>query len=205
LIEPDDLIIPGEFSIHNRLATSVPGAIDRGTVEIIAVRMSQLESRPVVGAYDAIHLQQIHARIFEGLFPWAGKLRDLQSSALTSSLDVLFDRLACENRLKGLDGDRWSKRSTEYFSELSAIEPFIGGNDLASLELFRQLASENNMTLCYAHEISEPSLDELQSQLQRTQSNNLRRTLMLAVDPNPTVRPSQVLEHRDMLELFIPA
>src|SRR5947207_3218306 len=82
LIEPEDLVIPGNFSIHNRLAIDAPGGFDRAAAETIAVRLSQLESRPVVGAYDAVHIQQIHARIFEGVFPWAGKLREPQSSDL---------------------------------------------------------------------------------------------------------------------------
>jgi cell filamentation protein len=202
LIEPEDLIIPGNLSIHNRLAIDAPGAFDQATAEIIAVRVSQLESRPVVGAYDAIHLQEIHARIFEGVFPWAGKLREPESSALTSSLDVLFDGLARENRLKGLDRDEWSKRSTQYFSELSAIEPFIDGNELASIELIRQLASENNMALRCMNGLSEPLRDELQSQLRWTQSNNLRRVLMLAVDSYPTVQPKRAMEGRNILELI---
>lgn len=202
MIEPEDLMIPGNPSIHDPLVIHIPGALDRATAEVIAVRLSQLEVKPVIGAYDTIHLQQIHARIFEGVFPWVGKLRERQSSDFTSSLDVLFDKLARENRLKGLDGDAWSKRSTDYFSELSAIEPFIDGNELASLELFRQLAGENNMVLRCVSGISEPNRDELQSQLQRTQNNNLRRILMLAVDPYGSgTRPSRGVEARNPLEL----
>ena len=203
-MEPDNLIIQGIFPLHNRSAIDAPSAIDQTAAETIAVRLSDLRLRPVPGAYDSSHLQQIHARIFQDLFPWAGQLRDQQSSSLTSSLDVLFDRLARENRLKGLDGDEWLKRSTEYFSELSAIEPFIGGNELAALEFFRQLASENDMTLRCVNGMSEPNPDELQSQLQRTQSNNLRRILMLAVDPYPTARPSRALEGRNVSELITP-
>ena len=181
-----------------------PSPLDQAAAETIAARLSALRLRPVPGAYDSSHLQQIHARIFQDLFPWAGQFREPQSSSLTSSLDMLFDRLARENRLKGLDGDTWSKRSTEYFSELSAIEPFIDGNELASLEFFRQLASENNMTLRCVNGMSEPTTDELQSQLERTQSNNLRRILMLAVDPYPTVQPSRVFEGRNVFERIVP-
>jgi hypothetical protein len=205
LIEPEDLIIPRNLSIHNRPAADVPGGFVRSTAEAIAIRLSQLESKPVVGAYDVIHLQLIHARIFEGVFPWAGRLRETQSSDLTSQLHVLFDKLARENRLKGLDRDAWSKRSTEYLVELTAIEPFIDGNEPTSLEFFRQLARENNMVLRCVNGISEPNPDELKSQLQRTQSNNLRRILMLAVDPYPSsTRPSRGLEDRNALERIAP-
>ncbi len=150
------------------------------------------------------HVIVVRTRIFEGVFPWAGKLRETQSSDLTSSLDSLFDKLARENRLKGLDGDTWSKRSAEYLRELTAIEPFPDGNEIASLEFFRQLAGENSMTLRYLNGIGQPFCDELHSPLQRTQSNNLRRILMLAVDPCPTVRPSRVSEGRNIVELIAP-
>ena len=194
MIEPEDFVIRGD----------APRPLDQAAAKTIAARLSDLRLRPVPGAYDSSHLQQIHARIFQDLFPWAGQLREQQSSSLTSSLDVLFDRLARENRLKGLDGDEWLKRSTEYFSELSAIEPFIDGNELAALEFFRQLAGENNVALRCVNGMDEPNPDELQSQLHRIQSNNLRRILMLAVDPYPAVRPSRVLEGRNALDLITP-
>ncbi|HEV2136996.1 MAG TPA: hypothetical protein VGR47_22450 [Terracidiphilus sp.] len=198
MIEPEDFMIQGISALHTT------SALDRAAAETIAARLSELRLRPVLGAYDSSHLQQIHARVFQDLFPWAGQFREPHSPSLASSLDMLFDRLARENRLKGLDGDAWSKRSSEYFSELSAIEPFIDGNELALLELFRQLASENNMTLCCVNGMSEPNPEELRSQLRRTQSNNLRRILMLAVDPDPTVRASRVLDGPNMFELVPP-
>jgi cell filamentation protein len=198
LIEPEDLIIPGNSSIHNRLAFYTPGALDRAMAETIALRLAELRSAQVFGAYDSIHLRQIHARIFQDLVPWAGQFRAPESSSL---LDATLDRLARENRLKGLDPDGWSKRSTEYFTEVVAIEPFVGGTQLASLEFFRELATENNMALRWSNAMSEPPHEEMQSQLQRTQSHNLRRILMLAVDPYPSsVGPSRVLEGRNMFE-----
>ena len=204
MIEPEAFMIQGISALHDRHAIDAPSVLDQAAAEAVAVRLSDLRLRPVPGAYDSSHLQQIHACIFQDLFPWAGQFREPQSPSVTSSLDRLFDRLARENRLKGLDGDAWSKRSTEYFSQISAIEPFIGGNELASLEFFRQLASENNMTLRSVNGISEPTSDEMQSQLQRTQSNNLRRILILAVDPYPAVQPNRVSEGRNVLELIVP-
>lgn len=200
MIDSEDLIIAGDSPVHNRLTISATGARDRAVAESVAVRLAHLQSRPVPGAYDSIHLQQIHSCIFQDLFPWAGKFRAPESS---SSLDTLFDRLARENRLKGLDRDVWSKRSTEYFAEIVAIEPFVGGAEIASLEFFRELASENNMTLRWLNALSEPSHEEMQSHVRRTQ--NLRRILMLAVDPFPSsVRLSRGPEGRNLFELISP-
>jgi cell filamentation protein len=199
LIETEDLIIPGNSPIHNRYENSAQGALDRAMAETIAARLTELRSRPIPGAYDSNHLQQIHARIFQDLFPWAAQFRAPESS---SSLDTLFDRLARENRLKGLDPDVWAKRSAEYFTGIAAIEPFVGGTELASLEFFRELASENNLTLRWSNAMCEPSHGEMQAHLQQTQSNNLRRILMLAVDPyQSSARPSRGLKARSLLEL----
>ena len=198
MIEPEDLIIHSS-PIHNRLENSAPGALDRAVAGTIAARLAELRSAPVPGAHDSIHLQQIHVRIFQDLFPWPGQFRATESS---SSLDTLFDRLARENRLKGLEPAIWSKRSTEYFAGIMAIEPFVGGTELASLEFFRELASENNMTLRW-NAMSKPSQEEMQAYLQQTQSNTLRRILMIAVDPYPSsARPSRGLEARNPLELI---
>ena len=201
MIEPEDLMIPGNSPIHSRIEIPAPGALGRAMAETIAVRLAELRSVPVPGAYDAIHLQQIHARIFQDLFPWAGQFRAPESS---SSLDTLFDRLARENRLRGLDPDAWSKRSTEYFTEIVAIEPFVGGTELVSLEFFRELATESNMALRWSNAMTAPSHEEMQSHLQKAQSNNLRRILMLAVDPYPRVRRCRVPEGRDLFELITP-
>ena len=188
MIEPEGLII------------SAPGPIDRAMAETIAVRLAELRSTPIPGAYDAVHLQQIHARIFQDLFPWAGQFR---APEYPSSLDTLFDRLARENRLKGLGADVWSKRSADYFTEIIAIEPFIGGTERAALEFFRELATENNMSLSWSNALCEPSNEEIQSHSQEAQSNNLRRILMLAVDPYPSgARPSRCHEAWNPLELI---
>ena len=201
MIEPKDLIIPGNSSIHNRLAINVPGAFDPATAEIFAARLAQLEFKSVIGAYDAVHLQQIHARIFQNLFPWAGQFRTVKYS---SSLDVLFDRLARENRLKGLDVDAWSKRSAGYIAEITSIEPFIGGFDLASMEFFRELAGENDINLLWTNVVDEP-FHGFQTQVQTAQSNDLRRILMLAVDPEPSrVWQGRSLEVRNTLEGITP-
>ncbi len=184
MIEPEDLIFPD--------VTALPksGALNRATVDLIASKLTGLESAPVIGVFDADHLQQIHARIFEDAFPRAGKLRQPRPSSLSSSLDSLFDKLARENRLKGLEPDEWCKRATEYLHSIERINPFDEGSDIASIEFFRELATENGLTLRLEHKLTEFSGDELSAQAQSIQSDNVRRLLILAVDPDLSKRKS---------------
>jgi len=197
VIEPEDLIFPD--------VTALPrsGALNRATVDSIASKLMGLESAPVVGAFDADHLQQIHACIFEGVLPKAGQLRELRPSSPSSSLDGLLDKLARENRLKGLEFDEWSKRATKYLHGIDLINPFDGGSDVASIEFLRELANENGLTLRWSRTVNEPSIDELQVQVQALQSDNLRRLLILAVDPDLTkVKSVAGRERHGPLDLF---
>ena len=157
--------------------------IPESDVHSIASKLKALESTPVIGAFDANHLQEIHAQIFQDTLPRPGQLRLPRPSSQSSSLDSLFDRLARENRLKGLELDAWLGRATDYLHGIERINPFDKGSGLASIELFRELATENGLTLRWAPTSMESSRVELQAQIQNLQSDNLRRLLILAVDP----------------------
>ncbi len=159
MIEPEDLIFPDATTNPAKIAIRESGALIQANVNSIASKLAGLESMPVIGAFDANHLQQIHARIFEDALPRAGQLRELRSSSLSSSLDTLFDRLARENRLKGLELDQWSKRAREYLHGIERINPFDEGSDIASIELFRELATENGLALCWSPTLTESSMD----------------------------------------------
>ncbi|HEY3706367.1 MAG TPA: hypothetical protein VGL22_14995 [Terracidiphilus sp.] len=203
MIEPEDLMFPDTTAHPSKLAIRESRALNQVNADSIAYKLTGLESTPVIGAFDANHLQQVHARIFEDAFPRAGQLRQPRPSSLSSSLDSLFDKLASENRLKGLELEEWSKRATEYLRGIEWINPFDEGSDLASLEFFRELAIENDLTLRWAPTLMESSKDELQAQIQNLQTNNLRRLLILAVDPDLSKRKSiPGRDRRNSLDLF---
>jgi cell filamentation protein len=195
VIEPEDLIFPETTARLFNRAIPESGALSRAPVESIVSRLTRLETAPVIGAFDATHLQAVHARIFQDALPRAGQLRQPRPSSLSSSLDSLFDKLARENRLKGLELDGWSKRATEYLSGIEQINPFDEGSDLASIEFLRELATENGLNLRWAPTLTGSSSGELLAQIQPLQSDNLRRLLILAVDPDLSKRNS--LPRRD--------
>lgn len=197
MIGPEDLIFPDAATYSSKFATS------ESALNSIVSKLKGLESTPVIGAFDANHLQEIHAHIFQDVLPRAGQLRAPRPSSLSSSLDSLFDKLATENRLKGLELDAWSKRATDYLREIERINPFGESSDLASIELFRELATENGLTLRWAPKSMESSRDELQAQIQNLQGNNLRRLLILAVDPDLSKGKSAPdRDRQNSLELF---
>jgi fido (protein-threonine AMPylation protein) len=198
LIEPEDLIFPETAPHPSTFVTS------ESAMHSIVSKLKALESTPVIGAFDANHLQQIHACIFEDVLPRPGQLRVPRPSSLSSSLDSLFDRLVMENRLKGLELDTWSRRATDYLREIERINPFDEGSDLASIELFRELATENGLTLRWAPTSLEFSRDEVEAHMQSLQSANLRRLLMLVVDDDLSKPKSIPVRNRHYsLDLFL--
>jgi cell filamentation protein len=190
VIEPEDLIFPDTTAHSFKGAIPEPGALSHATADSIASRLTRLETAPVIGAFDASHLQEIHACIFQDALPRAGQLREPRPSSLSSSLDGLFDKLARENRLKGLELDEWSKRAGEYLHGIERINPFDAGSDIAAIELLRELATESGLTFKWSQTLTEPSIDELQVQIQALKSDNLRRLLILTVDPDFSKRKS---------------
>jgi cell filamentation protein len=190
MIEPEDFIFPDAAAHSAKLAIRESGALNQADVDSIAYKLTGLESSPVIGAFDANHLQQIHARIFQDELPGAGQLREPRPSSLSSSLDSLFDRLAADNRLKGFELNEWPKRATEYLHCIERINPFDAGSDIAAIEFFRELATENGLTLRWSPILTESLMDEPHAQIQNLQSGNLRRLLIFAVDPDLSKRNS---------------
>lgn len=86
--------------------------------------------------------------------------------------------------LRDWEFEAWSRRATDYLREIGRIKPFDKGPDITSIELIRELACENGLKLHWAPVAIESSREELQAQIQNLQSNNLRRLLILAVDPD---------------------
>ena len=203
MIEPEDLIFPDTATDRPEFTISASGVVNHTTLQSIASKLTALESTPVIGAFDANHLQRIHARIFQDALPLAGQLREQRPSSLSSSLDYLFDQLARENRFKGSELDAWSKRATFYRHEIERINPFHEGSDIASAEFLRELAMENGITLRWAPTFEKFSEADLNMQVQKLQSENLRRLLILAVDPDLSKWKSNPGRDRsDSLDLF---
>ena len=127
--------------------------LDRFERKRTAKAILNLQTDPVRGRFDAAHLRQIHARIFESIYPWAGEFRQVNISRAASypfavvqflekNLDTTLANLAAENHLKGLDADAFARRAAYYLGELNSIHPFREGNGRTQREFIRQLGSE---------------------------------------------------------------
>lgn len=68
------------FDYRNNILKNVPGYTDQAKLDkferfTTAAAAVELELNPVRGSFDRAHLQQIHKRLFEEVYPWAGEPR----------------------------------------------------------------------------------------------------------------------------------
>jgi cell filamentation protein len=193
MIENSDTTILGTTTLKNKLGITDRSHLAKAEADLTAVRLAELQTAPIRGGFDTIHLQNIHHHIYQDLYDWAGEFRRVDSgvvapSVVEKSLNILFDRLARQNHLKGYSPEDWASSASTYMCDLGTIQPFIAGNGVVAREFATELARKNNLNLQWGAS-GEIATDEGLMQLQQNQdSAELRRMVMLAMDTDPGSR-----------------
>jgi cell filamentation protein len=150
--------IDPHFDYEHGILRNLPGYTSQAKLERFEAAESaaaniRLKISPVKGSFDSAHLKEIHARIFQNIYPWAGEFRqvNLRRSAsyyfalvqfMETNLKNTLAKLAAENHLKGLDAVAFASRAAYYLGELNSIHPFREGNGRTQREFIRELAAE---------------------------------------------------------------
>ena len=194
MIDATDFTIPGTGVLRNKLGITDSAALLKATTDSTVLRLAELHASPIRGGFDSAHLQAIHHHLYQDLYDWAGELRSIDAhnvpaSQVEKSIDSVLDRLSRENHLKGLSAEEWAGSASAYLYDLGTIQPFLAGNEVALQEFAVELARKNNLGL---HWDATPGIDSGSIALlsQAEQSANLRRLIMLAMDTDPIVQPS---------------
>ena len=118
-----------------------------------------LIQNPINGKFDLKHLQAIHKKLFEDIYPFAGKIRDgyLQKGEqdftmgyrIIPQAEKLFTQLESEQFLKKTEPDKIARRLAYYMGEINAIHPFREGNGRAQRIFITQLAKEAGYELSF--------------------------------------------------------
>jgi fido (protein-threonine AMPylation protein) len=194
MIDATDFTIPGTGVLRNKLGITDSAALLKATTDSTVLRLAELHASPIRGGFDSAHLQDIHHHLYQDLYDWAGELRSIEAhnvpaSQVEKSLNSVLDRLSRENHLKGLSAEEWAGSASAYLYDLGTIQPFLAGNEVALQEFAVELARKNNLAL---HWDATPGISSGSMALlsQTEQSANLRRLIMLAMDTDPIVQPS---------------
>jgi cell filamentation protein len=155
----DPYVYPGTSCLRNRLGIHDAVELERSEAARTSVTLALIARNPLPGNYDLTHLQAFHRRIFSDIYEWAGELRSVAIAKddnlfalpqhLDAYLDGLFEELAGEAFLRGLDRDQFLERLTHYHAELNAAHPFREGNGRTQRAFLGQLARDAGYTLVW--------------------------------------------------------
>ena len=156
----DTYCFPGTDVLRNKAEITNAEELDAYEGELSTLRSIEILENPVVGQFDLTHLQHIHLTLFQDVYEWAGKIRTVDISRgnsrfanvrfIESAANDIFNKLARESWLKGLDADTLLKRLAYYLSEINALHPFREGNGRVQRIFISQLSQSAGYQLDYS-------------------------------------------------------
>ncbi|WP_366180235.1 Fic family protein [Actinomyces timonensis] len=165
----EDYFIPGTQVLRNLLVSpgkpygeTDPAILRDFEEKVTEVRMTELASSPVDGAFDYEHMKAIHRRIFQDVYEWEGQERTAPvgrfmvkdghayypaGPALTAAAETEYRRLAGKNLLRGLETGDFVRELAESWGEINVIHSFREGNTRSQFIFFSQLCEHAGYVL----------------------------------------------------------
>ena len=184
----DTYCYPGTDVLRNKAEITNAEDLDAYEGELSTLRSIEILENPIAGQFDLAHLQRIHLALFQDVYDWAGKIRTVDISRgnsrfanvrfIESAANDIFNKLARENWLKGLDSNSLSKRLAHYLSEINALHPFREGNGRVQ-RIFISLLSQSA-----GHQLDYSGLEQ----------DEIYRAMELAFNGDELILASLILE-----------
>ena len=156
----DTYCYPGTDVLRNKAEITNAEDLEAYEGELSTLRSIEILENPIAGQFDLAHLQRIHLALFQDVYDWSGKIRAVDISRgnsrfanvrfIESAANDIFNKLARENWLRGLDADTLSKRLAHYLSEINALHPFREGNGRVQRIFISQLSQSAGYQLDYS-------------------------------------------------------
>lgn len=160
---------PGTFVLINKLDIRDYDDLVKAERQTTGFRLAELQKKPIYGQFGLKHLQKIHNHIFQDIYPFAGKFRDVGISkggtafappfAINSYGSQVLKQLKEERFLKGTSKEEFAERASYYLSEINMFHPFREGNGRTQREFFRLLGMKNGYRINWS-EISREEMLE---------------------------------------------
>ncbi|MGJ4945418.1 Fic/DOC family protein [Bradyrhizobium sp. HKCCYLS1011] len=143
----DPYCYPGTTVLKNKLDLRKQSELDAFEAEITAQRAE--EPLPS-GRLGYAHYKAIHKHLFQDVYAWAGKIRNVRISkggsmfcypeGIDREMSKLFGSLAAQKHLRGTASKDFAAKAAHFLAELNAIHPFREGNGRTQLSFLMLLA-----------------------------------------------------------------
>ncbi|RYU84763.1 Fic/DOC family protein [Hymenobacter persicinus] len=157
----------------NRLGITDPQQLAQAETDSSLLRLQRLNLQGGIpgGRYDHAHLKQVHQKLFEGVYQWAGETRadrEFQGHKPTyvtgfketmtyaphkeieQRLNAISEQLGKENYLKGLPAEKFAERAAYYLDQYNHTHAFRDGNGRTLQATFVQLGKEAGYQVDFA-------------------------------------------------------
>lgn len=158
----------GTDVLINKLGIQDADILATAERKLTGLRILELMRNPVEGGFDLQHLCDIHHYIFQDLYAWAGRLRDVdiakgnlfcKAEYLDTECSRIFSALSRERHLGVGTTQKAVKTLAYYFSEINALHPFREGNGRTQREFIRQLSLSEGYIIEFYKITEEEMLD----------------------------------------------
>ncbi len=153
----DHYIDPETGVLKNKLGIDNEADLEKAEADIVSARLFALAHQKISGEMDFTVLKFLHKYMFGDIYAWAGEVRtiDLRKGKslfashlyIESEAEKLFQALAKEHYLLGLNKDAFSERAAYYLGEINALHPFREGNGRVQREYIHQVARRNGLEI----------------------------------------------------------
>ncbi|EFX92594.1 Fic family protein [Actinobacillus ureae ATCC 25976] len=137
--------------LFNNLNAKTEQELEEKESRIVALQSIKLRLLPVEGNFDLAHLQEIHRRLFNDIYEWAGEIRDVgitkgktvfaSPHRIQPEFAKLYKRYQNEAFLL-LSKLEVANKLAYYLSEINILHPFREGNGRVQREFIIQLAQK---------------------------------------------------------------
>lgn len=162
---PDKYTYPNTEVLKNKFHVKDSILLHAYERKYVTIRQVELSESPIKGNFDLKHLQKIHEHLFQDIYTWAGKIREIDigkvdqlnqelyefcpSHTIEGYAEDIFGAIKKDNYLKNLDKDEFAKKAARGLGELNKLHPFREGNGRTQREFMRELAANAGWKLSF--------------------------------------------------------
>jgi hypothetical protein len=139
-----DYFWPNSTVLRNKLGITDADVLHDAEYRLAAVRRTEIVRglAPIAETYDAEHLKALHGWVFQDVYEWAGRVRDVPISKMTDFAPL--DRIdGCLQNAAGLIAEtRWQRLNDDRFAAAAAVALWIATSDRKERKRERDAADE---------------------------------------------------------------
>lgn len=137
---------PASEVLINKLNIKYEKDLFNAEKELTAIRLRELQEKPIKGKYDFAHLKAIHKYIFQDIYSWAGKVRTVEigkgnlfctTTCINDYAQSVFNKYFPQCFEAWESFDDFVKVFADNYGDLKALHPFREGNGRAQREFAR--------------------------------------------------------------------